>query len=106
MEFNRNFYKADYYKYYNLRKKILMNNANIFFNQQCKALKLIPKYAISKNKTYKKASVLTNNQYGKLRLNNEINFLYRKKNYLYLQIYNQELKNMNIFGQFFMTKQS
>ena len=100
MEFNRNFYKKDYYKYYNLRKKFLINNANIFFNQRCKTLHLLPNYAISKNKTYNKASELTNVQYGKLRLNNEINFLYRKKNYLYLQIYNQELKNMNIFGRY------
>ena len=100
MDFNKNFNKHDYYTYYNLRRRFLINNPNIFFNQGCKNLQIIPKYATSKNKPYNKTSELTNIQYGILRINNEIDYLYRKKNFLSLQLYNQELKNMQIFGQF------
>ena len=45
MDFNKNFNKRDYYRYFSLRRKFLVNNANISFNQRCKNLKIIPKYA-------------------------------------------------------------
>ena len=97
MNFNKNLYKQQYYKYHNLRKKFLINNANIYFNRQCKQENLIPQYTRCKNKPYNKISKLSNQQYQSIRLNNEIKFLYKKKNYLSMKLYEQELYNMKTF---------
>ena len=68
---NKNF-RATYYKYFNTKKKHLINNANIWFNKSCLHNKLTSKYAQIKNKPYSLASYKTNAQYSKLRIKNEI----------------------------------
>ena len=50
MNFNKNLNKKDYYKYFNIKKKYLVNNANIYFDHKCKEKQIIPKYAKSRNK--------------------------------------------------------
>ena len=47
-DFNKYMYKRDYYKYLNLRRKYLVNNANIYFNLECKRHNITPRYAILK----------------------------------------------------------
>ena len=78
--------KKIYFEYFNTRKKWLINNANIWFNKMCINNQLTPKFAQSKNKTYSKPSKRSNIQYVKLRLQNEINYLYTKKNFLSLKL--------------------
>ena len=98
--FNKNLYKRDYFKYYNLKKKYLVNNANIFFNVKCKELNITPKYAKSKNKAYNNPGRHANKLYEKARIDNEIKFLYKKKNFLNSQLYNLELQNMQNYQGF------
>ena len=98
MNFNTNLYKRQYYAYLNLRKKYLINNANIFFNKKCQELRLTPKYARAKSKPYSKAARISNNNYQENRISNELKFLYKKKNYLSLKLYEHELRNMNLYG--------
>ena len=33
-----NMYQRQYYNYYNLKKKLLTTNANIYFNHQCRII--------------------------------------------------------------------
>ena len=98
--FNKYLYKRDYYKYYNLKKKCLINNASIFFNIRCKELKITPKYAVSKNKAYSNSGRPTNRQYEKNRINNEIKFLYKKKNFLNLQLTILNFRICKTIGEF------
>jgi hypothetical protein len=67
--------------YKNTKRKLLMCNANIYFNKSCITYKIIPKYARINIKTlkYSKAAQLTETQVSELRIKNEINFLYKKK---------------------------
>ena len=98
--FNGKNFKTIYYKYYNLKKKWINNNANIWYNKTCKDKKITPKYAYSKNKSYNTRSKLASTHYAKLRLKNEINFLYKKKQQLNLLLYKAELQALDIFGKF------
>ena len=100
MNFNHQDFKRNYYKYYNIKKKFLVNNANIYFNHICKTEQLIPKFALSKNISYSKPSRITNEQYTRNRINNELKYLYSKKQFMSLQLYNIELYNLNFFGNF------
>ena len=97
---NDNTFKYNYYQYFNKKKKWLFNNANIWFNKTCLQLNLTPKFATIKNKPYSTPARITNWQYSKLRLRNEIKYLYTKKQYLSLQLYEQELYNSTYFGKF------
>ena len=98
--FNGKNFKTIYYKYYNLKKKWINNNANIWYNKTCKDKNVTPKYAYSKNKTYNTRLKLASTHYEKLRLKNEINFLYKKKQHLNLLLYKAELQALDIFGKF------
>ena len=95
--FNTSLFKNNYYKYFNLRKKWLINNSNIWFNKTCLQRNIIPKFAILKNKTYSIPSRITKKQYSTLRLKNEIRYLYQKKQNLTFQSYQQELQNSQFF---------
>ena len=99
-DFNKYIYKRDYYKYLNLRKKYLVNNANIYFNLECKRHNITPRYAILKNRVYNNSGRYSKRQYEKNRINNEIKFLQKKKQFLNIQLYNLELTNMNNFQEF------
>ena len=56
MNLNMNFNTNLYCKYFNLRKKYLINNANNHYNLKCRENKIIPTYAKCKNKIYKTGS--------------------------------------------------
>ena len=92
--------KPTYYKYLNLKKKWLSNNANIWFNRTCINNDIIPKFARCKNKEYSHRSKTTNIQYSKLCLQNENKFLYKKKDFLSLQLYHCEISTFQIFNKF------
>ena len=49
MNFNTNLCKREYYKYFNLRKKYHINNANIHYNLKCRENNIIPTYAKCKH---------------------------------------------------------
>ena len=83
--------RPTYYKYLNLKKKWLTTNANIWFNRTCINTNIIPNFARCKNKPYNFRSKMANIQYSKLRLQNENKFLYKKKDFLSLQLYHCEL---------------
>ena len=99
MNFNKKLYKGEYYKYLNLRKKFLINNANIYFNFKCKQLNLTPCYAKSKNHISNKSTKRLNERYEISRMNYELKFLHAKKNFLSLRLYEQELRNMTLYGE-------
>ena len=98
--FNNSEFRKHYYKYYNLKKKWLLNNGNIWFNKECKKNNIIPKYATIKNKAYSNPSWKSKKQYSLIRINNELKFLYFKKHNLALKLYHQELCNMKFFGHY------
>jgi hypothetical protein len=79
--------------------KVLKCNANIYFNQSCLDLNLIPKYAKVKihshSQTIKK---LTEEKAAEIRIKNEIRFLYSKKQYLNKILYESHLDNANKWG--------
>ena len=58
------------------------------------------KYAHSKNKSYNAIWKYSYRQYSRLRIKNEIKYLYSMKQSLTLQIYNSELHSLNFFGKY------
>jgi len=67
------------YQYKSLRFKILKCNADIFFNRQCLAKNMIPKYANVKVPVTSKAAYITQKKIRFTRIKDEIQFLYMKK---------------------------
>jgi hypothetical protein len=76
-------------QYNNTKKKLLICNANIYFNKSCLVYKIVPKYARINIKTsnYFKAVKQTETQTRILRIKNGINFLYKKKIQLNKHLY-------------------
>jgi len=66
-------------QYKSLRFKILKCNADIFFNRQCLAKNMIPKYANVKVPVTSKAAYITQKKIRFTRIKDEIQFLYMKK---------------------------
>ena len=67
--------KSIYY-YKSIRSKVLKFNANIFFNKQCLAKNIIPKYANIKVPATSKAAHTTQKKVSLIRIKDEIKFLY------------------------------
>ena len=89
-----------YNKYYNLKKKLLINNANIWFNKTCLQRNTIPKYAQSQNKPYNNISRQTKKQYSKLRQEMKTNIYFVKKNFQSSQLYNIEMQAYKLYNKF------
>jgi hypothetical protein len=70
------------------------------FNKSCLMYKVVPKYARINVRTsnYSEAAKLTEIQASKLRIKNEVNFLYKKKRQLNIQLYTSHIHNANIWG--------
>jgi hypothetical protein len=87
-------------QYKNTKRKLLICNANIYFNKSCLIHKIAPKYARINIKTsnYSKAAKQTETQTRTLRMKNEINFLYKKKFQLNKQLYTLHINNDNTWG--------
>jgi len=79
------------YAYKNLREKVQRCCANMYFNQQCLQLGVIPKYARIKIPFTSPASVTTQRKSQILRVKDEIKFLYSKKDKLNLLLYKAHL---------------
>ena len=77
--------------YKGLRSKILKCNANIYFNKQCLAKNLTPKYATIKVPKTSKAAQSTQSKVTRIRIKDEIKFLYKKKDQLNKQLYQAHL---------------
>jgi hypothetical protein len=76
----------------NLKRKLLQCNANIKFNKTCLVENIVPKYAAIKVTGNTTASKNTEQKEQRIRIQNEIKYLYKKKqkiNELYLShLYN------------------
>jgi hypothetical protein len=84
------------YKFNNIKLKPLHCNASICFNKMCQKLNIRPKYAQLKCKI--KSSNKTNdehiiNKLHKLRINNEIMSLHKRKQLLNIRLYKANLTN-------------
>jgi hypothetical protein len=78
----------------NTKRKLLRTNAHIWFNQTCQNRNIIPKYANIAIKGTSRAIKLTQKQAIKLRIKNEIKYLYVKKQNINNQLYKLHLKNV------------
>jgi hypothetical protein len=78
--------------YRNIRTKIMKCCANIYFNQHCLIRKVIPNYAKFKVPYTSPASQMTQNKVHTIRIKDEIQFLYKKKQKLNKDLYNAHLK--------------
>jgi hypothetical protein len=65
--------------YRNTRSKLLKCNANIYFNKQCLAKKVIPKYARLKFTNTSPVAQVTANKAQIIRVKNEIKFIFKRK---------------------------
>ena len=79
------------YTYKNIREKVQRCCANIYFNQQCLQLGVIPKYARIKIPFTSPASKTTQRKSQVLRVKEEIKFLYSKKDKLNILLYKAHL---------------
>jgi hypothetical protein len=66
------------YHYKSIRSKVIKCNAYIFFNKQCLAKNIIPKYANIKVPATSKAAHYTQKKVSLIRIKDEIKFLYMK----------------------------
>jgi hypothetical protein len=69
------------YKFFNTKRKLLSCNADIKFNQACLANKVTPKYATIKCSGNLAPCTSTKEAAEKIRIKNELKFLYKKKIY-------------------------
>lgn len=83
---------------FNIKTKLYNTIANIKFNKKCLAYKVIPKYATFHINVNNFASKKTKEQTQILWINNEIKFLYRKKEYLNRKLYQAHLAASQYFG--------
>jgi hypothetical protein len=86
-------------KYMNTKLKLLNYNANIYFNETCLEIGLIPKYAHTKinshNKTFAKQ---IENKIHKLHIKNAIKFWYAKKQNVNKTLYHLHIRNGKEWG--------
>jgi len=86
------------YLYKSLRSKILKCNADIFFNRQCLAKNIIPKYANIKVLATSKAGHTTQKKISFVRIKDEIKSFYMKKDQLNKKLYQVHLKVAQEWG--------
>ena len=80
-------------RYINTKRKLLTTNAHIWFNRTCQNKNITPRYANLKLKGSNNATKLTQKQLIKIRINNELKFLYIKKQNINNQLYKSHLEN-------------
>ena len=86
------------YNYKSLKLKVLNCNANIYFNKQCLNNNFIPTYAKINIKNNSKAATITKEKAQKIRLKEEIKFLYKKKEHLNGTLYKSNLEAAHEWG--------
>ena len=82
----------------NLRTKVAKCSANIYFNQQCLHNKIIPKYAQLKVPNTSPASQSTAQKARIMRIEEELKFLYKKKEILNRELYRRHLEVAQEYG--------
>ena len=75
------------YEYKNIRRKLYKTNAAIWFNKTCRLKEIKPKYIGIKINGNNKQCHNTTKMAIKYRINQEIKFLYTKKQQLNTQLY-------------------
>jgi hypothetical protein len=73
-------------------------NASIYFNKQCSQKQLIPNYAKIKVPNTSPAAIYTLHKAQKLRIKDELKYLYAKKRQLNRQIYHLHISLANTWG--------
>jgi hypothetical protein len=85
--------------YKNTRSKLLKCCANVYFNKQCLAKRVIPKYANTKFQNTSPVAQFSSKKAQITRIKDEIKFLYKKKENLYRELYEHIWKSqMNGVG--------
>jgi len=79
-------------QYKNTRSKVLKCCANVYFNKQCLAKKIIPYYAKLKFQNTSPAAQLTSKKAQSTRIKDKIKFLLMKKDKLNCELYEHHLK--------------
>ena len=85
-------------QYKNLKRKVLNCDANIYFNKQCLSYGLTPKYADIRVPNTSRAAQYTQQKLIRIRLRDEIKFLYIRKSEYNKQLYQTHLKVANEWG--------
>jgi hypothetical protein len=81
--------------YKNTKLKLLKTNAAIWFNKICRDRQLKPKYISFKISGRKQKDKRTTTNAIRFRINQEIKFLYKKKQHLNQQLYQTQLECAN-----------
>jgi hypothetical protein len=92
--------------YRNTRSKLIKCNTNIYFNKQCLAKKVTPKYANLNFTNNSPAAQITTNKAQVLRLKNEIKFLFKKNEKLNQELQATHIKEANEWGNLWTIIQS
>jgi hypothetical protein len=85
--------------YKNTRSKLLKCCANIYFNKQCLAKRVIPKYADTKFQNTSLAAQCSSKKTQITCIKDEIKFLYKKKDNLNRDLYEHHLKAAKDWGK-------
>jgi exonuclease VII large subunit len=83
----------------NLKRRVLQCCSNIYFNKQCLLHGLTPKYANIRVPRTSAAAMVTQRKSIRLRLKDEIKFLYMKKAELNKQLFRMHLTVANELGK-------
>jgi hypothetical protein len=87
------------YNFKNTKSKLLRTNAAIWFNKMCRIRQLKPNYINTKINGQKQQERRTTAQAIRYRINQEIKFLYRKKQQLNKQLYIEHLKSTQLYNE-------
>jgi hypothetical protein len=79
----------------NLKRKLLQCIANLKFNKTCLKENIVPIYAAIKVTGNTKASIITKQRAQRTRIQNEIKFLYKKKQQINQELHVNHLYNAN-----------
>jgi hypothetical protein len=79
-------------RYLNIKKKLLITNANIWFNKQALTRKVTPKYVKVKVSGNSLQAIKTQKTAEYIRIKNELKFLYKKKQSINNQLYSVHLE--------------
>jgi len=86
------------HEYENTKRKLLICNANIYFNKQCQQKGFTPNYAKIRVPGNTPATISTTKKARQLRIKEELKFLHKKKQYLNEKLYQIRLKLANLWG--------
>jgi hypothetical protein len=85
-------------KFKNIKEKLMLYCASIYFNKQCLDKNITPNYAKCKIPHTSPAAKIKQQKTRKTRIKDEIRFLYRKKKHINTQLYKAHLQAANTWG--------